>query len=69
LQAGTGTEALADEKFVPLTDYAVAPEPSCIKIRTVVAGVMDILIHMKGISSWIGTVHVRKHVNWISPFQ
>lgn len=65
LQGGIGTKALVDEKFVPLTDYAVVPEPSYMKIRTVVAGVMDILIHVKGISSWIGTMHVRKHVNTI----
>jgi acetylornithine deacetylase len=65
LQGGIGTKALLDERFIKLTDYAIVPEPSYLKIRTVVAGIIDMLIHVKGISEWIGGMHARRNVNAI----
>lgn len=65
LQGGIGTKALIEEAVVPQVDYAVVTEPSNLKIRTVVAGVVDFLIHVQGLSGWIGRLHEGKTVNAI----
>jgi acetylornithine deacetylase/succinyl-diaminopimelate desuccinylase-like protein len=63
LQAGVGTHFLVQSGIVP--DMAVVPEPSELKIRTVHAGVHNILIHTRGRSGWVGATWMYKTVSAI----
>jgi acetylornithine deacetylase len=64
LQGGVGTVALLDAGLVP--DYAIVPEPTWLNIRTVHAGWWQLLIHVRGQSGWIGSMHLQKTVNAVT---
>jgi acetylornithine deacetylase/succinyl-diaminopimelate desuccinylase-like protein len=61
LQAGVGTHFLVQSGIVP--DLAIVPEPSELKVRTVHAGVNNILIHTRGKSGWVGGTWMYKTVS------
>jgi acetylornithine deacetylase/succinyl-diaminopimelate desuccinylase-like protein len=61
LQAGVGTHYMVQSGIVP--DLAVVPEPSELKVRTVHAGVLEILIHTRGKSGWVGGTWMYKTVS------
>jgi len=63
LQAGVGTHFLVQSGIVP--DMAIVPEPSELKVRTVHAGVHNILIHTRGRSGWVGGTWMYKTVSAI----
>jgi acetylornithine deacetylase len=63
LQAGVGTYHLVQSGIVP--DMAIVPEPSELKVRTVHAGVLNILIHVRGKSGWVGSTWDYHTVNAI----
>jgi acetylornithine deacetylase/succinyl-diaminopimelate desuccinylase-like protein len=61
LQAGIGTHFLVESGIVP--DMAIVPEPSELKVRTVHAGVLELLIHTRGKSGWVGGTWMYKTVS------
>ncbi len=61
LQAGIGTHYLVNHGIVP--DLAIVPEPSELKVRTVHAGVLELLIHTRGKSGWVGGTWMYKTVS------
>jgi len=61
LQSGVGTYHLVESGIVP--DLAVVPEPSELKVRTVHAGILKILIHTRGKSGWVGGTWMYKTVS------
>jgi len=63
LQGGIGTVHLLDNN--PLPDLAIVPEPTNLQIRTLHAGVLELLVTIRGKSVWIGQLRQRKAVNAI----
>lgn len=61
LQGGIGTVHLLDN--FPLPDLAIVPEPTSLQIRTLHAGVLELLVTVHGRAVWIGQTHARKSVN------
>jgi len=61
LQGGIGTVHLLDNN--PLPDVAIVPEPTNLQIRTMHAGVLELLVTVRGKSVWIGQLTQRKGVN------
>lgn len=61
LQAGVGTVHMLQSGIVP--DVAVVPEPSELNVRTVHAGVLELLIHCRGKSGWVGATFMYKTVS------
>jgi acetylornithine deacetylase len=63
LQGGIGTVHLLDNNKLP--DVAIVPEPTNLQIRTMHAGVLELLVTVRGKSVWIGQLTQRKGVNAI----
>ena len=63
LQGGIGTVHLLDNNRLP--DVAIVPEPTNLQIRTLHAGVLELLVTIRGKSVWIGQLQQRKAVNAI----
>lgn len=63
LQGGIGTVHLLDNNTLP--DVAIVPEPTNLQIRTMHAGVLELLVTVRGKSVWIGQLGQRKGVNAI----
>ncbi|MGE3932163.1 MAG: M20 family metallopeptidase [Rhodospirillaceae bacterium] len=61
LQGGIGTTHLLDRGKLP--DLAIVPEPTGLQIRTMHAGVLELLVTVHGAAVWIGQMHARKSVN------
>jgi len=61
LQSGIGTHFLVESGIVP--DLAIVPEPSELKVRTVHAGTLKLLINTVGRSGWVGGTWMYKTVS------
>ncbi len=63
LQGGIGTKALLDRGLVP--DFAIVPEPTACNVRTIHAGVLECLVHVRGKTAWVGNRDLLDHVHAI----
>jgi acetylornithine deacetylase len=63
LQGGIGTAYLLEHGPVP--DAAIVPEPTNLQIRTLHAGVLELLVTVRGRAVWIGQTFQRKSINAI----
>ena len=63
LQGGIGTAHLLQHGPVP--DAAIVPEPTNLQIRTLHAGILELLVTVRGRSVWIGQTLKYKWVNAI----
>lgn len=63
LQGGIGTVHLLDKG--PLPDAAIVPEPTNLQIRTLHAGVLELLVTLRGKAVWAGRTQQFKWVNAI----
>lgn len=63
LQGGIGTRYMLDQGLVP--DLAIVPEPTACNVRTIHAGVLECLVHVKGKTAWIGNRHMLDNVHAI----
>jgi acetylornithine deacetylase len=63
LQGGIGTAYMLDHGPVP--DAAIVPEPTNLQIRTMHAGVLELLVTVYGRAVWAGQTHNYKWVNAI----
>jgi acetylornithine deacetylase len=61
LQGGVGTDYLVKKGI--LTDYAVVPEPSDLKVRTATAGVVTVLIRTFGKAVHVGGIYERESID------
>ncbi len=61
LQMGVGTDYLVRNNV--LTDYAVVPEPSDLKVRTATAGVVILLIRTLGKAAHVGSMYEQESVD------
>ena len=67
LQAGIGTQFVIESGIVP--DMAIVPEPSELKVRTVHAGALELLIHTRGRSGWVGSNWMCKTVSAVEKME
>jgi acetylornithine deacetylase len=63
LQGGIGTDYMLKQGIVP--DLAIVPEPTNLQIRTLHAGVLELLVTVRGRAVWIGQMSQRKSINAI----
>lgn len=63
LQGGIGTRYMLDQGLIP--DYAIVPEPTACNVRTIHAGVLEFLLHVKGKTAWIGNRELLDNVHAI----
>jgi acetylornithine deacetylase len=63
LQGGIGTACLLEHG--PLPEAAIVPEPTNLQIRTLHAGVLELLVTLRGRAVWAGQTHKYKWVNAI----
>jgi acetylornithine deacetylase len=63
LQGGIGTHHLLENG--PLPDAAIVPEPTNLQIRTLHAGVLELLVTVRGRAVWAGQTHKYKWINAI----
>lgn len=63
LQGGIGTVHMLDKG--PLPHIAIVPEPTNLQIRTIHAGVLELLVTFYGKAVWAGRIHAFKWVNAI----
>ena len=63
LQGGLGTRHMLDSGLVP--DLAIVPEPTACNVRTIHAGVLECLVHVKGKTAWIGNRDLLDNVHAI----
>ncbi|MGE0745176.1 MAG: M20 family metallopeptidase [Rhodospirillales bacterium] len=64
LQGGIGTRHMLERGLVP--DLAIVPEPTACNVRTIHAGVLELLIHFSGRTAWIGNRDILDHVDAIA---
>jgi len=63
LQGGIGTRHMLDKGVVP--DFAIVPEPTACNVRTIHAGVLECLVHVRGKTAWIGNRDLLDNVHAI----
>jgi acetylornithine deacetylase len=63
LQGGIGTRYMLEHGLVP--DLAIVPEPTACNVRTIHAGVLELLINLRGKTAWIGNRDILDNVHAI----